>query len=247
MGRFFFKQFSVKQDISAMKVNTDGVLLGAWCSLPAIPAGESSVKIIDVGTGTGVIALMIAQRLQSAGLLASITGIDSDIPSAEEARENFRESLWSDSLKSFPVSFKEYQMKLAEKIDLVVSNPPYFNNSLKAPCNRRSNARHTDNLSFSELIECSSKILSPGGLFSVILPKEAEMEFVSIANSNSLFLSRICRVSTINGENERRVMMEFVKGIAGSINEERLSVQESPNGSYTSRYRTLTGDFYLKF
>lgn len=247
MGRFLFKQFSVKQEQSAMKVNTDGVLLGAWCSMPPVPREGDMINVLDVGTGTGVIALMVAQRLAPYGIKAQITGIDPDIPSACEAQSNFSESSWGENMMSQALSLKEYLETSPPKANLIVSNPPYFKNSLKAPCSRRSNARHTDNLSFSELIECSASLLSPGGVLSVILPAEAEREFVSVAASNGLSLFRLCRVSTVAGEEPRRIMMEFTGETSGDINEERLSIQKSPGGLFTNEYKMVTADFYLKF
>lgn len=247
MGRFFFKKFAVTQEKSAMKVNTDGVLLGAWCSLPSADGLDESFKVMDVGTGTGVIALMVAQRLVTSGVEARITGIDPDSPSAEEAGDNFRESPWCDNLESLPLSLREFLLSSTMKMDLIVSNPPYFNNSLKAPCSRRSNARHTDNLSFNELVDCSADLISERGALSVILPIEAEREFVTIACAKGFFMVRICRVSTIEGDAPKRVMLEFSRVSRGLINEERLSVQKSPNGLFSDDYRKLTSDFYLKF
>lgn len=246
MGHFFFKEFSVKQDRSAMKVNTDGVLLGAWCSLPN-GTEKKPVFVTDVGTGTGVIALMVAQRLYGIGIECSIDGIDPDDPSAVEAGENFNLSPWRESLISLPLSFSDYMSSNPLKRDLIVSNPPYFTNSLKAPCSRRSKARHNDSLSFSELANCSERLLSPNGTLSIILPSDGERDFISAATEAGLSLSRICRVSTITGESPRRVMMEFAKEDRGGVNEERLSVQESPSGSFTDRYKALTSAFYLKF
>ena len=230
-----------------MKVNTDGVLLGAWCCLPSAGVRDESFKVLDVGTGTGVIALMVAQRLASNGVKAEITGIDPDTPSAAEAGDNFRESPWGEDLESLPLSLREFKLSSSAKWNLIVSNPPYFNNSLKAPCSRRSNARHTDSLSFNELVDCSSDLLSEEGTLSVILPIEVEREFMAAAYAKGFFLVRICRVSTIEGDAPKRVMMEFSRVSRGGINEEGLSVQKSPNGLFSEEYRKLTSDFYLKF
>lgn len=247
MGSFSFKQFSVIHEKSAMKVNTDGVLLGAWCSLLKTSSGSLCLKALDVGTGTGVIALMVAQRISVEGLKYEIVGIDSDAPSSQEAADNFLASEWSESLQSLHLSFKDFASYDKGKFDLIISNPPYFVNSLKAPCRRRSYARHTDTLSFEELAELSANLLTNRGALAVILPAEAEGNFISIAASYGLFLSRICRVSTILGEDAKRVLMEFSLESNLSIKEERLSVQESPNGLYTMEYRKLTSEFYLGF
>ncbi|MBP6364747.1 MAG: methyltransferase [Bacteroidales bacterium] len=247
MGSFLFKQFSVRQEISAMKVNTDGVLLGAWCSLPQSVPLERPVRVLDVGTGTGVIALMVAQRLSSQFNNFNIVGIDPDAPSSEEAEYNFKASKWSNSLSSLPLSLKEFANTGSGCFDLIVSNPPYFINSLKAPAKRRSNARHSESLPFYELADCSANLLTPCGTLSVILPAEAGEFFVSAAALHGLSLYQICKVSTLSGEPEKRVLMEFSKTRDLGLKKSGLSVQESPGGTFSDDYRRLTADFYLKF
>ncbi|MEZ7874804.1 MAG: methyltransferase [Bacteroidales bacterium] len=247
MGSFLFKQFSVRQEISAMKVNTDGVLLGAWCSLPQTAPVERPLRVLDVGTGTGVIALMIAQRLSSLYSNFNIVGIDPDAPSSEEAGYNFMASKWSNSLSSLPLSFKEFANAGSGCFDMIVSNPPYFINSLKAPVKRRSNARHSESLPYCELAEYSANLLTPCGTLSVILPSDAEAAFVSAAALHGLSPVQICKVSTLSGEPEKRVLMEFSKDKTSGIKKSELSVQESPDGPFSAEYRRLTAYFYLKF
>lgn len=270
-----------------MKVNTDGVLLGAWLTVPGLPATEPDsapqsdqidnthkLRILDLGTGTGVIALIIAQRLAAANpgyavkqesalihLPAEILGIDPDEPSAEEARFNFSASPWSSFMKADSLSFSELAAKEQKgAFSLIASNPPYFNNSLKAPCPRRSSSRHTDDLPFETIISGSEELLCEGGILSVILPFAEGMQFASLANETTLRMVRMCMVETVRGGKVKRVMMEFekreaAKGAAeaappaasGNIPAETIAIQECAGGSYTNEYRRLTGDLYLKF
>lgn len=263
-----------------MKVNTDGVLLGAWLSVPRLPAAESEtntnpvivsqkLKTLDLGTGTGVIALIIAQRLAALNPVhfqhqdtvtahppVEILGIDPDEPSAAEAGFNFAASPWSKYLKADSLSFSELVAK--EKrgaFSLIATNPPYFNNSLKAPCPRRSSARHTDDLPFDTIISGSCELLCEGGVLSVILPFEEGMQFALTAKESSLALVRMCKVETVRGGKVKRVMLEFEKraaagGAAPAATEaavETIAIQEIAGGPYTNEYRRITGDLYLKF
>lgn len=289
MESFCFKQFSVRQAKSAMKVNTDGVLLGAWLTVPGgqphsdIDSGKEQdhnseqsqkLRILDLGTGTGVIALIIAQRLAAVNAMnnhpqepaltrmpAEILGIDPDEPSAEEARFNFSASPWSSFMKADSLSFSELTAKEQRgAFSLIASNPPYFNNSLKAPCPRRSSSRHTDDLPFEIIISGSEELLCEGGILSVILPFAEGMQFASLVKKSALRMMRICRVETVRGGKVKRVMMEFVKraeagGAAEAAAEaagvniagETIAIQESAGGPYTNEYSRLTGDLYLKF
>ena len=222
-----------------MKVGTDGVMLGAWAT------ADGAARILDVGTGTGVIALMMAQRNGA----ARITAIDIDSPSAAEAEENFLSSPWSSRLQSIHGDFRTFARESSDagvSFDLVVSNPPFFVNSLKAPDARRSDARHTDSLSFDELASGAASILSPAGRLAVILPVEEERRFLDAASACSLQLVRICRVSTLENLPPRRVMMELSFGAAmENVREEELSIQKESD--FTEGYKSLTKDFYLKF
>jgi len=256
MSRYFcFKRFKVRQDLSAMKVNTDAVLLGSWSSIPE--NGEANV--LDVGTGTGVIALMIAQRLSDEGFKYEVTGIDPDRSSAEEAAINFRESPWSDSLESEDISLQDFVKDAPSgSYDLIVSNPPFFTGSLKTPSVRRSAARHNDNLPFGVIISVSEKLLKTGGMLSIILPANESARFlneikgVARAGSPALFLTRQCRVKTLAHKAHKRMMMEFTKlspdtsvlDIGGCIDEE-LIINESDGVTKSTGYQKLTGDFYL--
>ncbi len=241
---------------SAMKVNTDGVLLGAWLTIPSLTVPGEKPEVLDIGTGTGVIALIIAQRLQYISVQSSIFAIDSDGPSATEAQENFSASPWPAMLIAKHLSIQEMteDNSFENRFDLITSNPPYFKDSLKAPSARRSSARHNDNLSYNTLITSAAKMLKEKGIFSVVLPAEVLDEFLFIAREEGLVPVRICRVKTVSAGKIRRVLMEFKKSCKeisitqeNAPAEEQLTIQERGDGPYTNEYRRLTGDLYLNF
>lgn len=232
MGTFNFKQFSVEDTRSAMKVGTDGVLLGAWVSLDG-----TEDHILDVGTGSGVIALMLAQRTSK----ATVIGIDIDAPSAEDASDNFKKSPWAGRMAAFCTDFRNMKQFPYE---LIVSNPPFFVNSLKAPDARRSDARHTDTLSYAALASGAVANMAPNGRLAVVLPSDESELFIEEARGAGLFLRRICRVRTTPKQPFKRSLMEFSKN-EGELLEEQLTIQNSCD--FTSEYKSLTKDFYLKF
>jgi tRNA1Val (adenine37-N6)-methyltransferase len=230
---FQFKQFSIAQQHTAMKVGTDGVLLGAWSK-------TLEGNILDIGTGTGLIALMLAQRTKT----ALIDAIEMDAIASEEAQENFKNSKWKTRLKVIHSTIQNYHP--TKKYDVIVSNPPFFINSTKAPNNLRNNARHTDELSFIELIVSVKRLLSTSGIFSLILPTEEANQFISLANQNGLFLTRRCLVKPNPTKASKRVIMEF-SFTETNILEETLTIETENRHEYTKEYITLTKDFYLKF
>lgn len=209
MEYFRFKQFKVKNVAAAMKLGTDSVLLGAWA-----PVDSGDRRILDVGTGTGVVALMIAQRLPSLDGVR-IDAIDIDLPSVEEAAHNFEISPWSSALRAIHTPLQGHT---AHKYDLIVSNPPYFIDSLKAPSARRSNTRHTDSLPHRDLIAAAFSLLREGGRLVVILPKDEGERFITDAELYNigmgipcrLHLRRVCKVSTVPHKPPKRYIMEFV-------------------------------------
>lgn len=215
-----------------MKVGTDGVLLGAWVSL----SGNEN-HILDVGTGTGVIALMLAQRTEK----SVIVGIDIDEGSVKDANSNFKASPWGGRMAAFQKDFTSME---PFPYELIVSNPPYFINSLKAPDARRSDARHTDTLPYEALACNAEKMMAQEGRLAVILPYEESQIFISNASSFGLYINRICRVRTTPEREFKRVMMEFSR-IKKEPLEEELIIQAGEE--FTSQYKTLTADFYLKF
>ena len=238
---FQFKQFFVRHDHCAMKVGTDGVLLGAWAE-PAVSIQPSAFRILDVGTGSGLVALMLAQRFPD----APIDAIDIDEAAVEQAAENFAASPWSDCLHAFHARLQDWQSHSVPS--LIVSNPPYFQNSLKNPDKGRELARHTDTLSYEELLYHSARLLSEHGRLAIILPAEAEQEIRTLAAQHSLFTTRVTRVYSKETKPARRVLLQFEKSDYRdtdiSIAEDSL-VLEDGKGGRSAAYREITKDFYL--
>lgn len=232
MGGFRFKQFAVEQDDVAMKVGTDGVLLGAWANI------DNAKHLLDIGTGTGVIALMLAQR----NATAQISAVEIDETAAQRARANFDMSPWAERLQVAQCAVQEFSP--AEKFDLIVSNPPYFVDSLLPPDAKRSTARHTHDLSFEELDSAVCRLLDDDGRFALILPV---VEFEKYLTITRLYLVRRCDVYPKVGADVKRVMAEFAKHEAIDLARETITIEQDRRGDYTVEYRALTKDFYLKF
>ncbi len=233
---FHFKQFEVQNKNSAMKVGTDGVLLGAWTEI------QEHKQILDIGTGTGVIALIIAQRNPT----AIIDAVEIDQYSFEEASSNFKSSPWTKRLICHKMSFQQYAVWSKKRYDLIVSNPPFFRNSLKAPRLRRSNARHEDQLPFGELISGVVHLLTEDGIFSLILPVTEADSFCGLATQAGLYLIRNTEVFPNRMKKSHRQLMEFSK-IAGSTKNDALYIEQKERGNYSEEYIRLTSPFYLHF
>lgn len=247
MGSSFnFKQFSLRNEIAGLKVGTDGVLLGALADIgrmsvsPEISEGSTGRKprILDIGTGTGVIALMLAQRCPE----AELTGIDIDVHSPAE--ENFRNSPWPDRLRFVGKSLAGYMDGNPGLFDAIVSNPPYYDNSLLCPDAGRSVARHTESLSYREVITFANDFLTAEGTVSLILPKSEEQRCTRFAASFGLYPYRIWSVKTTPAKSPSRLVVDFSRTKARPERKE-LTIQDS-NG-YTAEYKELTKDFYLNF
>lgn len=233
-----------------MKVNTDGVLLGAWLSLPSV----GSFRVLDIGTGTGVIALIVAQRLSKLFSTSlkdqfSIDAIDIDKPSVDEANYNFSQSPWTSHLSAMEISLQDLlSAKTQMKYDLVVSNPPYFTDSLKAPSARRSSARHNHDLPYRSIIESAIQMLKDKGKLAIVLPAEEGERFITLATMGSLHLARRCKVKTLASKKEKRYLLEFIKSPpSDNVQEEVLIMQQTGGLEYTEQYKDLTKEFYLKF
>lgn len=246
MSVFHFKKFDVKNDRSAMKVNTDGVLLGVTA-----PVEASDRQILDIGTGTGTAALILAQRLDGtptadgaeiSGNDAMITGIDIDEDAAGEAGENFRESPWSGILTALHTPLSEYEPDCG--FDLIVSNPPYYDSSLTNPDARKATARHTgDGLSFREILAFAEKRLNAGGRLCIILPADQEKELLRYGRMHSLTPINILRIKTVQRKAPSRIIVTFKAGERAVPVEDSLIIMEK--GSYTQQYLSLVKDFYL--
>lgn len=220
-----------------MKIGTDGVLLGAWASL-----GNHPFSILDIGTGTGIIALMMAQR-SSAELIDALE-IDED--AYEQAVENFENSDWGDRLFCYHAAFDEFveEMQEEEKYDLIISNPPFYSDEYTSGNAQRDQARFADALPFEELLQGVSLLLSEEGKFNVIIPKKEEETFLKIAEQNHLFPHRITRVKGDVNSEVKRSLMEF--GFEKKeLNPTELTIENSRH-NYTPEYIELVKDFYLK-
>ena len=272
MSVFRFKRFDVVNERSAMKVNTDGVLLGAAMTLT-----PQDRRLLDIGTGTGTIALMAAQRLtelvgessrrsapqddmegaprkEALHVIASeawqspicIDAIDIDEPSASEAAANFRNSPWAGILNARHASLEEYAASLpaATRFDLIFSNPPYFEDSLTAPDERKSTARHTsDGLSYRDIFGFASDRLTENGRVALVLPSDQERDLTRYARMCGFHLSRILRIRTVPRKEPKRIIVEFSRQRVSNPSDEILTIQSE--GKYTSEYLSLTRDFYL--
>lgn len=233
---FTFKSFTIHQDRCAMKVGTDGVLLGAWA--------QGGSRILDIGTGTGIIAMMMAQRFPD----ADITAIDIDAEACKQAAENVRESVFKgriivkeEALQSYCRNHLEQQHPL---YDSIVSNPPFFVNSLRNPDARRTAARHTDSLSFAELFRSVSRLLTDDGVFSAIIPTDNEKEFTCEGYLSGLYPARICQIKTTPGKQPKRSLIAFVRHrpLQTIITCENML---TATGEKSEWYKELTNDFYL--
>ena len=236
---FQFKEFAIHQDKTAMKVGTDAVLLGAWCSLENCPE-----SILDVGAGTGIISLMMAQRIDA----MTIDAVEIDEKAYEQCVENFELSDWADRLFCYNASFEEFAEELFEEeetYDLIISNPPFYVDAFETDNEARNKARFTTSLTFQNLIVGVSKILSKTGAFSVIIPFKEEQEFVEIANQNGLFLNKVCRVKGTATSEIKRSLLTF-SFQEKTIEEEEELIIEISRHQYTKKYINLTKDFYLK-
>lgn len=249
MGIFRFKKFEVVNEKSAMKVNTDGVLLGA--SMTVLPSDRN---LLDIGTGTGTIALMAAQRLSSLPDVPSVSqdgrnirirAVDIDEASATEAAMNFADSSWSGYLQAYHASLDGFAASDdACEYDLIFSNPPYFEESLNAPEERRNNARHTSTgLSYREILDFAALRLSAHGRVALVLPAETEAPLCRHARMNGLHLFRIVRVRTVPRKAPSRIIAEFSRERRTDVAEETLTIQHE--GKYTEEYLSLMHEYYL--
>lgn len=231
---FTFKQFVVYQDRCAMKVGTDGTLLGAWAAMER-PDG----RILDIGTGTGLIALMMAQRYPA----ARVTAIDIDQAAVEQATDNVQKSPFADRIEVRMADVNAFEA--GEGYDAIVCNPPYFNNALLCPDNQRTQARHTLSLSYGQLMSAAYRLLDDAGLFSVIIPNDSFQQLESEAHLAGFFLSRVYGVRTITGKPVKRYMIELRKHPDKELVKNDVLIEDSPNNR-SDWYRELTKDFYIK-
>jgi tRNA1Val (adenine37-N6)-methyltransferase len=233
MNEFRFKQFTIKQNLCAMKVGTDGVLLGAWSCTP-------SGNVLDVGSGSGLISLMVAQRNTD----CLIDTIDIEESAYLQTKGNIKESKWNSRIKAYHSSFQSFSSE--KKYKLIISNPPFFINATKSINNAKNLARHTDELPFNDFINKVKELLAKDGILSLILPVQESLVFTDIALKNNLYLNRKCLVKPNEKKEPKRVLLEFSFSQI-DLKKELLVIETEKRHHYTEEYRNLTRDFYLKF
>lgn len=237
MSKFTFKQFSVQQDKTAMKVGTDGVLLAAWT-----PVNHNPFSVLDIGAGTGIIALMLAQRTHA----EQIDALEIDEEAYEQAVENFENSPWGDRLFCFHAGLDEFIEEPEDEYDLIVSNPPFYSENYKTENEQRDLARFQDAMPFEELIEAADLMLSENGIFAVILPFKEEKNFIALAKEAELYPVKITRVKGTPTSDIKRSLLAFSRNEIHNIAIDELII-ETDRHVYTPEYIELTKDFYLKF
>ena len=254
MGNFRFKQFEIEQDRCAMKVGTDGVLLGAWA--------QGGRRILDIGSGTGLISLMMAQRFPE----AEVVGIDMDADACGQARENVMASPFRDRVEIVCCRLQDFgadgcaletaglkagaletaaDLKSSGVFDAIVSNPPFFVDSLKNPDSKRTMARHTDSLPFRDLFAGVKRLLSDEGIFSAIVPAEVVEQFVAESCILGFYLIRKCGVKTVERKQPKRFMLSFAKHRILPY-EEHVETMMDSQGNRSEWYKKITEEFYLE-
>lgn len=229
---FHFKQFHISHDRCAMKVGTDGVLLGAWSNV------HNAKQILDIGTGTGLISLMLAQRSDE---FALIDGVEIDEAAFQQAAANVKASPWPHKVHIHHTSIQQFRTD--KNYDLIVSNPPFFANSLRPPNEQRNRTRHNDELPFSELTEAAKRHLKPSGRFCVILPREEGNSFIQLAAKSYLFCNQKVAIKYKQSKPIERYLLEFSFTSNNRIEYELLLSNEE--GNWTETYRKIVAPFYL--
>jgi tRNA1Val (adenine37-N6)-methyltransferase len=236
MSIFQFKQFAVNQDQCAMKIGTDGVLLGTWAPIDTRPN-----SILDIGTGTGIIALMLAQRCDA----QQIDALEIDENAYEQAVDNFESSPWSDRLFCFHAGLDEFVEEPEDEYDLIVSNPPFYTEDYFSNNEQRDLARFADAMPFEDLIEAADLLLSENGIFSVIIPFKEEASFIALAEKYELYPIKITRVKGTPTTEIKRSLLAFRRFELPVLLANELII-ETARHQYTPEYMELTKDFYLK-
>lgn len=232
---FYLKHFKVEDGLSTMKVGTDAVLLGVVADV------ENAGNILEIGTGCGIIALILAQRTQSL-----IDAIEIDEESVIQAKENVSNSPWKDRINVINCSLQNYCHQADKKYDLVISNPPYFSRSLKSLSLKRNISRHDDSLSFDGLIEGSLELMKPDASLWIILPVKESSKFLEIAGRSGFFIHYLLKIATKKGSSYRRIILQLKKAIPEEVIENFLAMKNADN-SYGQEYIDLTKEFYIDF
>lgn len=235
---FRFKKFTVRQELCAMKVGTDGVLLGAW------PPVDGAASLLDIGTGTGLVALMLAQRRSAFPSIFHIDAIDIDEPATRQAELNITASPYGEQISVHHASLQTFTAATDRRYDLIVSNPPYFDRSLKCPDPQRSLARHSDTLPLPALLECSRTLLAPGGRLALILPLSRQPELQAAATSCELHIARTTYVVPTKGNPPKRILVELRTVLPQEEQSDTLVIEVTRH-QYTEEFTALMRDFYL--
>lgn len=232
---FQFKKFAIEQEDCAMKIGTDGVLLGAWCDV------SKATKALDIGTGSGVIAVMLGQRCN-----AKIVGIEIEECAYLEAKTNMENADWSDRLSAKNAAIQDYAKLTREEYDLIVSNPPFFSGGTFSDNQDRNNVRHTVKLGHGDLLTAARKLLTKNGKFCVILPLIEGLRFQEVAKSYALYCTKITEVKSRPEGSVERLLMQFEKAAIEEPVKNEMSIYQQKGKAYSVEYIALTKDFYLK-
>lgn len=236
MSTFNFKQFSVQQDKCAMKIGTDSVLLGAWC-----PIDNNPFSVLDIGAGTGVLSLMLAQRSHA----EQIDALEIDEDAYEQCVENFEASPWSDRLFCFHAGLDEFIEEPEDEYDIIISNPPFYSEDYKTDNSQRDLARFQDAMPFEELVEAADLLLSENGIFAVIIPFKEEERFIDLCAEVELFPVKVTRVKGSHTTPIIRSLLAFKRYELSVLTADELVIEINRH-EYTDDYINLTKDFYLK-
>ncbi|MCB0616816.1 MAG: methyltransferase, partial [Phaeodactylibacter sp.] len=228
-------QFSIQQDSCTMKVGTDGVLLGAWAET------ENASYILDVGTGSGLIAIMLAQRTER----AHIHAVEVDAAAAGQAGDNMEASPWGSRLQVFNTSIQEYARSVSTRYDLIVSNPPFFSGGTFSHNQDRNSVRHTVKLPHGDLLSAVRSLLAPEGRFCLVLPYIEGLRFQELSQEYHLNCTRVTEVMPTKEKPVERLLMQFERQ-ARAVTKDALIIQHNKRNEWTEGYKQLAGDFYLK-
>ncbi len=235
MKPFQFKQFSIEQDRCTMKVGTDGVLLGAWADV------DSASRILDVGTGTGVIAIMLAQRATK----ASIHAVEIDEEACAQAAQNMLNTAWAERLQAFQTSIQDFSKNRDAEYDLIVSNPPFFSGGTFSSSQDKTSVRHTVKLPHGDLLRSARKLLKENGKFCLILPYMEGLRFKELANTYNLYCTKMTEVKPKADKPIERLLLQF-EGKLKPMEKDDLVINDNEANDWTTAYKALTGEFYLK-
>lgn len=231
---FHFKQFSLHHHKSSMKVGTDAILLGVWANL------ESSKTVLDIGSGCGIISLLIACRSN-----AIVDAVEIDFASFEESKENFNNSDFSDRLSVVQTNFVDYVKRYKKVYDLIISNPPFFsNNNFKPKNSQRKDARHTDTLSFDQLCNGVSKMLKPKGKFCVVIPRNEREKILEVASLFKLHLQKQLSIHPKRNQSANRFNLQLGFEIPSEVQKENIYIREN-DLTFTHQFVSLLKNYYI--